>query len=351
MDLVIAKLDIARTALVEAKTIQETKSILDIAVAAETYAKRQKLGEEAICYATSIKIEALVQLGRMLKDTERAKGGQPYQHSTSTESVPVEPTLADLGIDKKISKLAQDLLELPEEQLERVKSRTASLSQVQKDIRSEKIQAVRSEMATAGSKISQSDRWSVEVADINDYETEKRFDFIITDPPYPKEYLPLYEVLAIRAKEWLQPDGLVIVMCGQSYVDDIYSMMSKHLSYYWTACYLTPGQPTPLRQRQVNTSWKPILIYSLSTDYNGKIFGDVFTSEKPDKDNHHWGQSVSGMLSILNQICLPGQSIFDPFLGAGTTGVAALQFGCTFHGIDKDTESVNLSKSRLAEIN
>ena len=121
MDTVIAWLDIARTALLEAKTIQETKKILDIASAAAIYAKRQKLGKEAEDYAMAIKVEALAQLGRMLKESPRAAGGQPYQHSTSTKSVPVEPTLVELGLDKKTSKLAQDIAELSEEEIEKVK--------------------------------------------------------------------------------------------------------------------------------------------------------------------------------------------------------------------------------------
>jgi len=195
-----------------------------------------------------------------------------------------------------------------------------------------------------------SKRWFVEVGDIETYQTEKRFDFIVTDPPYPKEYLPLYKILAKRAKEWLKPNGLLIAMCGQSYLDEIYESMSSELIYYWTGCYLTPGQPTPLRQRQINTSWKPILIYSIKKDYSGKTFGDVYKSDLEDKDFHEWGQSVSGMHSLINQICLPNQSIFDPFCGAGTTGVAALMQGCLFHGIDVDEKSIEISRGRLTKI-
>jgi hypothetical protein len=212
------------------------------------------------------------------------------------------------------------------------------------------LKQTRYELAKAGKSIPQSDRWHVEVGDITTYKTEVKFDYIITDPPYPKEYLPLYEILAKRANEWLKPNGLLIAMCGQSYLDQIYGMLSSHLKYYWTTAYLTPGQPTPLRQRQVNSTWKPILIYSPTDNYKGKIFGDVYTSDKPEKDNHEWGQSVSGMLSIISQICLPGQIIFDPFLGSGTTGVAALKHGCLFHGIDIEEQNVNISKKRLAEV-
>lgn len=130
-DIVLQKLDTARKALAEAKTIQETKRILDVAAAAEILAKRQKLGEEAVQYATAIKVEALAQLGRMLKEMPKAKGGQPYQKQpTGSNIVPVEPTLADLGLDKKTSKLAQDIAALPEEKLDAVKNGLIALSNV-----------------------------------------------------------------------------------------------------------------------------------------------------------------------------------------------------------------------------
>ena len=114
-DSVVAKLDIARTALAEAKTIQETKVILDTAAAAEIYARRQKLGDEAIFYATSIKVEALKRLGNMLKETDRNKGEAGQFTGSAKRVPPAPPTLLDLGIDKKVSSLAQKTIEAKEE--------------------------------------------------------------------------------------------------------------------------------------------------------------------------------------------------------------------------------------------
>ena len=85
-------------------------------------------------------------------------------------------------------------------------------------------------------------------------------------------------------------------------------------------------------------------------EYKGKIFGDVWKSDGNDKGSHKWGQSVSGMTSIISQVCLPGQSIFDPFCGAGTTGISALRHGCSFDGIDIEQRNVDISRARLAEV-
>jgi len=135
-DSVVAKLDIARTALAEAKTIQETKIILDTAAAAEIYARRQKLGDEAISYATSIKIEALRQLGNMLKETPRA-AARFDEGNKKVPSLNDNPTLSDLGIDKKVSSLAQKVADLTNEEIEKVKKGVTLASTIKEHRRQE----------------------------------------------------------------------------------------------------------------------------------------------------------------------------------------------------------------------
>jgi site-specific DNA-methyltransferase (adenine-specific) len=56
------------------------------------------------------------------------------------------------------------------------------------------------------------------------------------------------------------------------------------------------------------------------------------------------------MYAMVSQVCLPGQSILDPFCGAGTTGVAALRHGCLFRGVELDAENVAIARARLAEV-
>ncbi len=220
---------------------------------------------------------------------------------------------------------------------------------VEKIKRSEELAEEREKIARSGAVGTPSGKWNIYHGNMRTIELNKKYDFIITDPPYPREYMPLYKALAERATEWLKPEGLLVCMCGQSYLNQIYAIFDQHLAYYWTACFLTPHQPTPLRQRQVNTSWKPLLIYGKQQNYTGKTFGDVFTSEQAAKNHHRWEQSESGMIAIVKQICLPGQTVLDPFCGAGTTGIAALQHGCLFDGIDVDETSVNITKGRLSD--
>jgi len=222
-----------------------------------------------------------------------------------------------------------------------------ALTEAKAEARKEKTKAAIQQMQS----IPHSDKYKIIVGDMTTVQLDERFDFIITDPPYPREYLPLYEVLAKRAaNDWLKEDGLLVVMTGQSYLDEILAMMTKYIDYYWTCAFLTPtGATRNLWQKQVNTFWKPVLVFG-PKGYKGKTFGDVFESESPEKGLHEWQQSASGMCSIVKQICRSGQSILDPFCGTGTTGIAALKHNCFFTGIEIEEPTAKIAIKRLEEL-
>lgn len=126
-DAVVATMSRARAALAEAKTIQETKRIVDAAAAAEIYAKRQKLGDEASDLALSIKVEALRKLGEMLHATPRSKAR--FNESTKSEpSLNDAPSLSDLGLTKKESAIAQKLAALSESDFQQVRDGHVTVS-------------------------------------------------------------------------------------------------------------------------------------------------------------------------------------------------------------------------------
>lgn len=295
---------------------------------------------------------------RHLNETQRAGiaaklANMQRGNFSKSENLPISPRTQaqaadELNVSDRTVRTYKAVAAAMPELVEKMDSGEMTAHEAEKKVKEVKRTAARAEIAQAGAMVKQSDKWNVHHGDIETWKPVKQYDFIITDPPYPKEFLPLWDVLAYRANEFLKDGGLLIAMSGQSYLDDIYKMMSEHLEYYWTAAYLTHGQPTPLRQVNVNSTWKPLLIFSKG-QYKGKIFGDVFTSPGNDKDHHKWGQSVGGMYDIISKICLPGQSILDPFCGAGTTGLAALRHGCFFDGLEKDIENVNISKGRLSE--
>jgi site-specific DNA-methyltransferase (adenine-specific) len=347
-DLVIIRLDSANRALSEAKTIQDTKKIVDIAHAAEIYAKRQKLGDEAISYALAIKVRALAHLGALLKDTPKNEGAKGILPITGSHRVPVmdsTPTLAQRGISKKISSIAQKLASLPPEELAEVEAgHTAMTAAIKEARREEKAEAKR---ATPEALPSISDRYTLICDDLKNADVaDESVDWIITDPPYPKEFLPVYDDLGAFAARVLKPGGSLVCMIGQSYLPEILKALSGYLTYHWIAAYLTPGSSTQVWQRRVNTNWKPLLWFTRG-EFKGEFSGDVCQSTSQDKEHHHWGQSESGMASIIERFTFPGQTICDPFCGAGTTGVVAVTMNRLFVGIDIDPAAIEKSVGRL----
>ena len=193
--------------------------------------------------------------------------------------------------------------------------------------------------------------WRVYAADIEDglpMIGDESVDWVITDPPYPQQYLPLYSALSRVCARVLKPGGAAIVMVGQTYLPEVLRRLSERLQYYWIMSYLTPGQSPNLMHRKVNTQWKP-LVWLTKDGYTGPTVSDVFRSDANDKRFHHWGQSESGMAAIVERFSKPGDVILDPFMGAGTTGVVAVEMHRRFVGVDLDPSSVAMAKSRLVQ--
>ena len=54
------------------------------------------------------------------------------------------------------------------------------------------------------------------------------------------------------------------------------------------------------------------------------------------------------MAFVLEQIgCKAGDTILDPFMGSGSTGIAALRLGMKFIGIEKDPDHFETARVRI----
>lgn len=172
-------------------------------------------------------------------------------------------------------------------------------------------------------------------------------DWVVTDPPYPKQYLGLYDDLARVSAYVLKDGGSLLCMTGQTYLPQVMQSLCAELNYHWMIAYLTPGgQAVQQFPRKVNAFWKPV-IWMTKGEYSGGWVGDATKSSENDKDHHHWGQSESGMLDLMRRFVLPGHEVVDPFLGAGTTGIVCADLGAHFTGCDIDKTSFETASRRL----
>jgi hypothetical protein len=117
-----------------AVTIPQYKLIADIAAAQEVFAARQRIGDDVIGYAHALKVEALAGLGELLKKQPKAKGSRGRGPGRGKGGAVVEPpfneppTLAEMGIDKKTSSLAQRLASLSDAERNAIASRDKTLA-------------------------------------------------------------------------------------------------------------------------------------------------------------------------------------------------------------------------------
>jgi len=178
------------------------------------------------------------------------------------------------------------------------------------------------------------------------------FDLIITDPPYPREYLYLYDLLAQQAKALLKPGGSLLTMAGQSYLPEVMGSLAAELTYHWIISYDTPGGQAPqIWDRKVNAFWKPVLWY-VKGEYKGKWHGDKIASDvnANDKRFHGWGQSESGIGKLVSEFASYGTGkVLDPFVGGGTTAIVCYRLRIPFVGIDLAPVAIETTKARLLE--
>lgn len=169
-------------------------------------------------------------------------------------------------------------------------------------------------------------------------------DAVITDPPYPREFLPLFGDLADLADRILKPDGVLAVMVGQAHLPTVFRLLDGRRPYRWTIAYMTPGPDGVVHGRaRVASAWKPVIVYG-----GGRRFRDVVTSAGDDKSLHHWQQDEDGFRQLVDMLTEPGHLVVDPFMGSGTTLLAALALGRHAIGCDIDPAAVETARKRIA---
>lgn len=181
---------------------------------------------------------------------------------------------------------------------------------------------------------------------------------VVTDPPYPREFLNEWQDMAQAALEW-GCDSLV-AMCGQAILPDALNLIGRAWEpardeyideaqwvYRWCGAYMTSGPATRIWNANVGSSWKPILVFDRG-EARDFLITDVFRSTGDDKRHHRWGQNEAGIAAVVEAFTKPGDLVVDPFLGGGTTAVVCRDLGRRFVGCDIDAAAVAATRERLA---
>ena len=68
----------------------------------------------------------------------------------------------------------------------------------------------------------------------------------------------------------------------------------------------------------------------------------------PAQCNHPTVKPVTLMAFLCTLACPRGGVVLDPFIGSGTTGVAARQCGMHYIGIEREPEYVAIAEARIS---
>lgn len=326
------------------KRYSGSQSVLDFVVSTNLHRRHLTSGQRAILAA-----ELLPEFEKEARQRQGARNDITQKIAEGSQGEAREKASGVFNTNRQYVSNAKTLLTEAPKLAQEVKQGTKTISSA---IKEHKKQVKAEAKAVVPELPNIEERYALHLCSVSELASHvapDSLDCIITDPPYPQQYLHVYSELSAFAAKALKPGSSLLCMVGQSYLPEIISRLSEHLTYHWTLAYLTPGgQSAQLWQRNVNTFWKPVLWFTKGK-YQGDWNGDVVQS-KPngnDKEHHEWGQSVSGMLELVERFSYPGELICDPFLGGGTTAYVALKTNRTFVGCDISEKAVSTSRKRI----
>ena len=84
---------------------------------------------------------------------------------------------------------------------------------------------------------------------------------------------------------------------------------------------------------------------------NLDYISDVINSNRPSKIIQDWEQPTIDAEHVISRLTVENQTVLDPMMGSGTTGVAALKLIRKFIGIEIDSGKFEIARARLSKIN
>lgn len=216
-------------------------------------------------------------------------------------------------------------------------------------------------------------------------------DLVLTDPPYNlglfmknratnlakmrKNYFGAAGWDNASGEEWailmdnffealvrtLKPRASVVIFMAVLKVESIVALAEKHGLYYKTTgtWHKTNPMPRNMNLQFVNSTetWIYFTYQSRTGTFNndGRALHDyVESSVTPKAEKRHGKHPTQKPTSILKHfigiLSDKGDQVLDPFMGSGSTGVAAVSLDRRFIGIELDKEYFEISKKRITEV-
>ena len=163
----------------------------------------------------------------------------------------------------------------------------------------------------------------------------------ITDPPYGVEF---------RGEHW-DKDIPEVATRLPGMFDRTAIIMGTTAAWEfpppkWVACWARPASSS--RSKVGGFShWSPVLLYGnckMSVDFRS---WHAIANAYPPGFPHPSPKPECLMVWLVNELTEEGETVCDPFMGSGTTGIACIRTGRKFIGIEKDARYFEVARARL----
>ena len=133
---------------------------------------------------------------------------------------------------------------------------------------------------------------------------------------------------------------------------DALRSMSKFQAFFGGNYFTLPPTPCWLVWDKLNsgdfadcelcwTNW-PKAVRRLQWRWNGMI-------RQGNEERYHPTQKPLEVMKWVIELCPKAETILDPFMGSGTTGVAAIQLGRKFIGIEREPKYFDIACKRIEQ--
>jgi ParB-like chromosome segregation protein Spo0J len=187
------------------------------------------------------------------------------------------------------------------------------------------------------------------LADVRD----ASIDAIVTDPPYDRAGVPLFEDFARFAVRVLRPGRLAAIYAGNMELDEEMRLLERGgLTYVWHGAIFLRGRHTVVRKRLVWGHHRSVLLYSAGPYRPLHWMDDTYFMESgrggpESRPLHPWQQAVEPLRHWVTAVSEPGETVLDPFVGSGSTAMACMAERRKFLGCDIDPGAVATTIERL----
>jgi adenine-specific DNA-methyltransferase len=159
-----------------------------------------------------------------------------------------------------------------------------------------------------------------------------------------------YRDLGRFAARVLRPGGNLITYLGDYLLPEVLSnvLASRELRFWWPLAVVHSGRTTVLDKFGVAVRHKTLLWFVKGDQRAVKHQVDTLVVSQRDKRHHNWQQGLTEAAYYISKLTPRGGLVVDPYVGSGTTCVAAVQCRRPYIAFEIDAATARRARARVA---